>query len=128
MHTYFCSPFFSLAHGPFPGGSAVKNPPANTGDAGLIYGLEGSPGVGNGIPLQYSCLGDPMDRKSWWTTISTQGCRDEVLIMIANIYQIFNRHCCTGQVFHTYYPTYILTQVLISVTVTVRGLRSSGVR
>ena len=43
----------------------VKNPPANTGDirdAGSITGWERSPGVGNGNPLQYSCLGNPMDR------------------------------------------------------------------
>ena len=42
----------------------VKNPPANTrdtGDAGLIPGLERSPGEGHGNPLQYSCLGNPMD-------------------------------------------------------------------
>ena len=36
----------------FPGGSVIKNPPANAGDAGLIPGLERSPGVGNGNPLQ----------------------------------------------------------------------------
>ena len=69
-----------------------------------------------------------MNKRDDYIYISIQGCRDEVLIMIANIYQIFNRCCCTGQVFHTYYPTYILTQVLISVTVTVGELRSSGVR
>ena len=46
----------------FPGVSVVKNPPANAGDAGLIPGLGRSPGEGNGNPLQYSCLEDPMDR------------------------------------------------------------------
>ena len=43
----------------------VKNPPANAGDtrdAGLIPGSGRSPGGGNGNPLQYSCLGNPMDR------------------------------------------------------------------
>ena len=40
-----------------PGGSAVRNPPANAGDADLIPGSERSPGAGNGNPLQYSCLG-----------------------------------------------------------------------
>ena len=49
----------------FPGGSAVKNPPANakaTGDMGSIPGLGISPGGGNGNPLRYSCRDNPMDR------------------------------------------------------------------
>ena len=46
----------------FPGGSVVKNPPANTGDVGSISGLGRSPGEGNGNPLQYSCQENPMDR------------------------------------------------------------------
>ena len=46
----------------FPGGSVVKNPPANVGDAGLIPVSGRFPGEGNGNPLQYSCLGNPMDR------------------------------------------------------------------
>ena len=50
----------------FPGGSVVKNLPANAGDTGLITGLERSPGEGNGNLLQYSCLGKPMDRRAWW--------------------------------------------------------------
>ena len=49
----------------FPGGSVVKNPPVNVGDAGLIPGLGRSPGEGNGNSLQYSCLGSPMDRGAW---------------------------------------------------------------
>ena len=44
-----------------PGGSVVKSPPANAGDAALIPGLRRSPGEGNGNPLQYSCLGNLMD-------------------------------------------------------------------
>ena len=50
----------------------VKNPPVNagdSGDAGLIPGLGRSPGGGNGNPLQYSCLGNPMGREAWWATI-----------------------------------------------------------
>ena len=46
----------------FSGGSVVKNPPANAGNAGLIPGLGRSPGEGDHNPPQYSCLGDPMDR------------------------------------------------------------------
>ena len=56
----------------FPGGSVVKNGPANAVDAGdmaLIPGLGRSPGEANGNPLQYSCLGNPMDRGAWWATV-----------------------------------------------------------
>ena len=53
----------------FPGGSVVKNLPANVGDAGLIPGSGRSPGNGNGIPLQYSCLGNPMNRGVWQATV-----------------------------------------------------------
>ena len=53
----------------FPGGSVGKNPPANTGDAGLIPGLGRFPGEGNGKPLQYSCLENPMDRGAWWAVV-----------------------------------------------------------
>ena len=53
----------------FPGGSMVKNPPANAGDVGLIPGLGRSPGEGNGNPLQYSCLENPMDKGAWQATV-----------------------------------------------------------
>ena len=43
----------------------VKNLPANARDVGLIPELERSPGEGNGNPLQYSRLGNPMDRGAW---------------------------------------------------------------
>ena len=46
----------------FPGGSVLKNPPANTGDSGSIPGSGRSPGEGNDNPLQYSCLGNAMNR------------------------------------------------------------------
>ena len=49
----------------FPGGSVVENPPANAGDAGSIPGSGRSPREGNGNPLQYSCLRNPMDRRTW---------------------------------------------------------------
>ena len=51
----------------FPGGTVVKNLPAiagDTTDVGLIPGLGRSPGVGNGITLQYSCLENPYGQKS----------------------------------------------------------------
>ena len=53
----------------FPGGSVVKNPPANAGDMGSIPGSGRSPEEGNGDPLQYSCLGNPMDRRAWHATV-----------------------------------------------------------
>ena len=53
----------------FPGGSAIKNPPAKARDAGSIPGLGRSPGYGNGNPFQYSCLGNLMDRETWWVTV-----------------------------------------------------------
>ena len=53
----------------FPGGSVVKNLPANAGDPGLISESGRSPGEGNGNPLQYSCMGSPMDREAWQATV-----------------------------------------------------------
>ena len=50
----------------------VKNPPVNsgaTGDVGLVSGLGRSPGEGNGNPLQYPCLENPMDRGAWQATV-----------------------------------------------------------
>ena len=46
-----------------------KNPPTNAGDEGSIPGLERSPEEGNGDPLQYFCLGNPVDRGAWQTTV-----------------------------------------------------------
>ena len=56
----------------FPGGSVVKNPSANAGDArdiGFIPRLGRSPGVGYSNPLHYSCLGNPRDRGAWWASV-----------------------------------------------------------
>ena len=50
----------------------VKTLPANAGDTGDVGSIPGSgryPGIGNGNPLQYSCLGNPMDRQAWWATV-----------------------------------------------------------
>ena len=58
--------------GGFPGGSVGKNLPANAeyiGDAGLILVSGRSPGGESGNPLQYSCLGNPMDRGAWQVTV-----------------------------------------------------------
>ena len=53
----------------FPGGSDGKVSAYNTGNPGLIPGSEGSPGVGNGNPLQYTRLANPMDRGAWQATV-----------------------------------------------------------
>ena len=53
----------------FPGGSKVKASACNAGDLGLIPELGRSPGEGNGSPLQYSCLENPMDGGAWWATV-----------------------------------------------------------
>ena len=53
----------------FPGGSEVKASAWNAGDMGSIPGSGRSPGEGNGNPLQYYCLKNPMDRGAWQTTV-----------------------------------------------------------
>ena len=53
----------------FPGDSAMKNVLANAGDMGSVPGLGRSSGEGNGNPLQYSCLGNPMDRGAGWAMV-----------------------------------------------------------
>ena len=53
----------------FPGGAEVKASSCNAGDLGSIPGWGRSPGEGNGNPLQYSCLENPMDGGAWWATV-----------------------------------------------------------
>ena len=53
----------------FPGSSEVKASACNAGDPGSIPGLGRSPGEGNGTPLQYSCLENPMDGGAGWATV-----------------------------------------------------------
>ena len=56
---------FGLLTSGFPGGSDGKESACSAGDPGSIPGSGRSPGVGNGNPLQYSCLGNPMTRGAW---------------------------------------------------------------
>ena len=58
-----------IVFGSFPGGSVVKSMPANAGDVGSIPGLGRPLGEGNGNPLQYSSLGNPLNREGWWVTV-----------------------------------------------------------
>ena len=65
----FLSRLFSVCFLGFPGGAEVKASACNVGDLGSIPGLGRSPGEGNGNPLQYSCLVNPMDGGAWWATV-----------------------------------------------------------
>ena len=60
----------------FPGGSEVKASACNTGDLGSIPGSGRSPGEGNGNPLQYSCLENPMDGEAWWEAKSPRSLKE----------------------------------------------------
>ena len=80
-HVYL-APVTYQYHG-FPGGSAVKNPPADVGEAGLIPGSERSPGEGNGNPLQYSYQGNHIDRGAWQATYSPWGSKELWLDLVA---------------------------------------------
>ena len=74
----------------FPGSSNGKESACNVGDLGSIPGLGRSPGEGNGNPLQYSCLGNLMDRGAWWG-YSPWGCKEldmtEQLSLFKNIFE-----------------------------------------
>ena len=72
LHIILSAPDLKKLLWGFPGGTVVKNPPANagdTGDVGLNPGQERSPGGGHSSPLQYSCLKNPMDRRAWWARV-----------------------------------------------------------
>ena len=70
IYIKFLSPFIIYINMyQIPGGSVVNNPPASAGHMGLIPGSGRSPGAGNGNLLQYSCLGNPMDRGTWQATV-----------------------------------------------------------
>ena len=56
----------------FPGGSVGKESACNAGELGSVPGLGRSPGEGNSNPLQYSCLGNPMDRGVWQVEVTKE--------------------------------------------------------
>ena len=66
VYTFMCMYVYILG---FPGGSEVKASASNAGNLGSIPGSGRSPGKGNGNPFQYSCLGNPMDRRAWRATV-----------------------------------------------------------
>ena len=69
MHKGFCSINLGTTSSFFSGGSEVKASACNVGDLGSIPGSGKSTGEGNGNPLQYSCLENPMDGGAWWALV-----------------------------------------------------------
>ena len=72
VYVYMCICIHIYTQAGITGGSVVKTLPANiraTGDMGWISELGKSSGGGSGNPLQYSCLGNPMDKGAWWATV-----------------------------------------------------------
>ena len=66
---FLLSTFWRKYREGFPGDPVVKNPPVNAGVAGSILGSGRSPGEGNGNPCKYSCLENPMHRRTWWAIV-----------------------------------------------------------
>ena len=78
----------------FPGGSDSKAPVCSAGDLDSFPGLGRSPGEGNGSPLQYSHLENPMDRGAWWATVhgvakSWTRLRDSTFIFFHNMKKLY---------------------------------------
>ena len=69
IHAFTYCTILSSLNDDFPGGSDGKVSAYNAGDPGSIPGLGRSPGEGNGNPLQYSCLENPLDEGAWWATV-----------------------------------------------------------
>ena len=75
----------------FPGGSVVKNLPVNAGDMNSIPESGRSPGEWNGNPVQYSCMGNPIDRGAWWATVHKESGTTERLN--SNSKNVTNKNC-----------------------------------
>ena len=74
----------------FPGGSVVKNLPANAGDS--IPGLGRHPGEGNDNPLQYFCLRNPMDRETWQAIVHRVAKESDMTWQLNNIHMYINTY------------------------------------
>ena len=75
----------------------IKNLPANTGDTGdlaLIPGLGRSTGGGNGNPLQYSCVENPMDREAWRATVRGVAKSQTQLSRHMQLHEVDKTYCC----------------------------------
>ena len=82
----------------FPGGSMVKNLPANAKNVGSIPGLERSPGGGNGNLLQYSCLENSTNREAWWAAAVHRVAKSQTWL---------SDWACTRDGWFNIYPEYI---------------------
>ena len=69
VNTYYILSTYLIFIQGFPGSLDGKELACNAGDLGSIPGFGKSAGKGNDIPLQYSCLENPMDRGAWWATV-----------------------------------------------------------
>ena len=76
----------------FPGGSMVKNLPANQETMGSIPGLGRSPEEGNGNPFQYCCLGNYMDRGAWWATVHGVAKEQDMTAQLNNNNNMYQVH------------------------------------
>ena len=105
-------------------GSMVKNLPANARDTGLIPGSRRSPGEGNGNPLQYACLGNPMDRGARWALVhgAAKSQRQLTEWLNNNTYEFyptgvdyfwncFNLHLWNNGKLFSFYTTQIITSL-----------------
>ena len=81
-------------HWGFPGGSVVKNLPSNAGAVGDTRSISGG---GNGNPLQYSCLGNPMGRGAWQATVQGFAELDTTERLMLSVFR-----CITMQISHNY--------------------------
>ena len=96
----------------FPEGSVGKEPTCNAGDTAdmsLIAGSGRSPGVGNGYPLQYSCLKNPMDRGAWQARVQRRAKSQTLLNITCSSY-------CTFCAFWHMYDDYIIMYYLYYIT------------
>ena len=105
-----CSPAYLIIINPhlsfqgFPGGSVVKNLPANVGDSCSILGLGRSPRAGNGNPLQDSCLGNTMGRGDWQATVYGVTKESENLVTQQQLVSFNQAVHCQSQTLYWFTP------------------------
>ena len=88
----------------FPGGSEVRNLSVNAGDTVSILRWGRSLREGNGNPLQYSCLGNPIDRRAWWATVHGVTEESDRTYRLSNNSSKEQRHFYHSVLWHTISP------------------------